>query len=355
MYENEREDEIGGRYTFHKDDYSGGDLAHNETRVTASRLDVGTAQRVPKAKSEAALGVPPHHQRQRLSGPGVQVKRKYDPYHSRSHRASGATTPRVRVEERGDDDWLAHAGRAASGIIQEQKGTSFLSVRTAVHIGGQGQEFSDDEDEDEGYEEMAALSAMSRSRSGFAADDEMSPVSTRTSRWGSRYGSRRTSRRGSVVGFGAGVRTPRGYEGRSVQEGEEVVLPMAPDFVDEEGESSADGDDEEGMLGGRFSSLGGIVDKIIGTNFFHADPGLETSASESEAEYPSSTVSAPPDTETDVQARKRIEMENARRKGEKERLRAAQQRSLGGKVGGEEGAGWEDARWFLGRVREAWG
>lgn len=333
-------------------------MAQNETRVTASRLDVGAAQRVPKAKSEAALGVPPHQQRPRLSGPGVQVKRKYDPYHSphrsRSHRASGAATPRARGEEMEDNDWLAHAGRAAIGIIQEQKGTSFLSVRTAVHIGGQGQEFSDDED-DEGYEEMAALSAMSRSRSGFAADDEMSPVSTKTSRWGSRYGSRRTSRRGSVVGFGAGVRTPKGFEGRSMQEGPEVALPMAPDFVDEEGESSADGDDEEGTLGGRFSSLGGIVDKLIGTNFFHADSGLETSASESEAEFPSRTVSGGAETETDLEARKRMETENARRKGEKERLRAAQQRSLAGKVGEEEGAGWEDARWFLGRVREAWG
>lgn len=315
--------------------YGGG--VKDETRVAAPRLEIATGQ-VPKAKSEAALGVPTHQQR--LSGSGVQVKRKHNAYYSPGNRASGTTTPRVRIE----DDWLTRTGLAANSILQEQKGQSFITSRNSqTTLGLDTQDLTDDDD-DEGYEEMAAMSART-TRSGFA-DDELSPISTRASRWGSRYGSRRTSRRGSMVGFTSGSRTPLASTQPQHSDGRNnyfdpttLALPLEADFVDDDDSSV----DENSFSTSTFTSLGGLVDRLIGFNLFNVDEGRETST-ESEAEEPSETVD---------EARKRIGAEQKRRRVEKARLQDAQQRRFGG--GGEgDGAGWEDARWLFGRAREAW-
>lgn len=335
LYENDGE---GGRGYRHGYGYGRG--IEDETRVTGTRLEVASGQ-VPKAKSEAALGVPLHRQ-QRLSGPGVQLKRQCDAYHPPRNRTSGSTTPRVRIE----DDWLTRTGQAASSILQEQKGQSFIASRNSQSALALDTQDLTDDDEDEGYEEMAALSARSTTRSGFA-DDELSPVSTRASRWGSRYGSRRTSRRGSTVGF-SGSRTPlasaqpQNADGRaSYFDPNTLDLPIEPDFVDEEDGSSAD---EAGITASTFTSLGGLVDKLIGFNLFNVEEGRET-GTESEGDGD--------EGETETEAKRRIEAEVRRRREEKERLRDAQQARW--TEGGDGEGGWqEDARWLFGRAREAW-
>lgn len=135
--------------------------------------------------------------------------------------------------------------------------------------------------------------------------------------------------------------------GGAGQEGyfDPVALPVEPDFMDEEGGSSTD-DEQRGLLSTRFSSLGGLVDRLIGIRLFDVDEGRETST-ESETEREG-------EGETEGEARKRIDAEVKRRREEKERLRDAQEKWRFGMGGDGEGAGWEDARWLFGRAREAW-
>jgi len=309
--------------------YFGG--VKDEQRVGGPRLEISSGQ-VPKAKSEAALGVP--RSQQRLAGHGVQLKRKKGGIYSPSVRTSGTNTPRVRVDAASEEDWLVRTGVATSNILQEQKGQSFLASRNSQPTLQLATQDLTDED-DEGYEEMAAISART-TRSQFA-DDELSPISTRASRWGSRYGSRaasrRTSRRGSQVQVGAGARTPTAMhqvDSRAIYDAE---LPVEADFED----SSAD----EGAAS-RFSSLGGIVDRIIGLNLFHVEEREET-GTESEVDGAG---------ETETEARQRRVAESGRRREEKERLQEAQQRSVRDGLTGN--SGWtEDAKWLMGVAKEA--
>lgn len=368
LYENDGSE---GQEDGHPHTHTGG--VHDETRPSGPRLEVSTG-RVPKAKSEAALGIPSHQTHHaRLAGHGVPVRRKYNPYHHpnpHSTRTSGTSTPRVRLHPSAPaaedaDDWLSRTAQGVHSALAEQKGQSFIQSRNsrsglALDTAHHGSLSSEDDDDDEGYEELAAQSA----RSGFAADDEWSPLSTRASRWGSRYGSRRGSRRGSVVGFSSthvvsGSRTPLA-SARMREEGRSggyfdlppAGLPVEPEFLDAEDSSADEG---VGVVGARLTSLGGLVDRLIGFPLFQVEEGRET-GTESEADDLSGMdgIGGGAGTEeTEVEARRRIGAENARREGEKERLRDAQRRRFR-EGGAGEGGGWEDARWLFGRAREAW-
>ena len=304
--------------------YAGGILG--EGGATVGR---DAASGMPKAKSDAALLA----QRTRLAAKEKQTRTQRQSQHGRS-LTGGTTTPKLRRPRKADDDWLTRTGAAANAILQESKGQSWLASRPSAATLTQLQDTTDEEDE--GYEEMAAQST----RTSRLADDELSPVSTKASRWGSRYGSRtasrRTSRRGS---FNTGTRTPlaiAGQDGAADYFAEDTMSPIEPDFVntDEEGESQDDAAVAR-FVQNRSFGLGGLVDRVMNFNIFKVEEREELT--EEEVEQAS---------ETEEQAKARMAAERERKREEKEKLvnRSAAQEGEGDEEG--EG-GWSDAAWLL--------
>ncbi|KAK3064511.1 hypothetical protein LTR53_018469, partial [Teratosphaeriaceae sp. CCFEE 6253] len=196
------------------------------------RAEMGSGQ-VPKAKSEAALA---YHQR--LSGNGVPLRKRQ--YEGRSK--TGTNTPRAKPAARyvDDEDWLARTRAATHEILQEAKGQSWIASRDSstslLHL-----ESEDDDAYDDGYEEMAALSA---SQARLAAPTgALSPSAARVkspawgSRYGSRSGSRRTSRRGSFTGSRTPLAAPLALDMTSLFVEEPLATPIEPDFVNAEPEA----------------------------------------------------------------------------------------------------------------------
>lgn len=234
------------------------------------RVDLGPRERagvgsgvIPKAKSEAALLV----YRRGLSGPGVPLRR--------TRRDSGVRdrdlTPKARPPRYSqDDNWLTRAGAATSSQVQESKGQSWLASRDSSTALNRD---STDDDDDDNYEELAASTA-STVRLQFA-DDELSPYSTRTSRWGSRYGSRTGSRRTSRAGSMTAFHTPMAgaiaetFTGSYFAE-EPRALVEEPDFVDPEEESEPE-TELETLTRNQSFGLGGIVDRLMGFNLWKVE------------------------------------------------------------------------------------
>ena len=292
------------------------------------RVDVGSGQ-IPKAKSEAALLV-----QQRLSGQGVPLKKRQ---HARS-KTGGTNTPRARSKAKtAEDDWLTRTGAATNALLQESKGQSWLTSRqssTSLTVP------DSDDDEDDQYEEMAALSA-STARIQLPSG-EPSPVSIRHGKWGSRFGSRSVSRRTSRRGSATGSRTPlAGIVSQDVIAGyfdnESLAIPAEPDFVDAEDE--IDGHDEAEvarLTKDRSYGLGGIVDRLMGFNMFSVPEHEETTDTEGERE-----------NETETEAQQRREAEAKRKRDEKDKLVAPQAPRSAGEGGGQAEGGWQDAAWLL--------
>ena len=255
------------------------------------RVEVGSGQ-IPKAKSEAALLV----QRNILASQGVRWKKQkqqqqQQQQHARS-RTGGSNTPRVKIQTKAkeveDDDWLTRTGAATNALLQESKGQSWIASRESSTSLTHLQDTTDEED-DEGYEEMAALSARGGKREG--ADEELSPVSTRVSRWGSRYGSRtgsrQTSRRGSLT-LTTGSRTPLTLPGGHDGVGEyfdvdsPAVQAMEPNFVDAEEESESHDEAAVARLTeSRSFGLGNLVDRLMNFNLFKVEEKEESTEDES--------------------------------------------------------------------------
>ena len=308
---------------------------------------VRTDGQIPKAKSEAAL------QRHRLAGHGVPLKRRSQqhPPHQQRSRTGGTNTPRVKGRLKPvEDDWLTRTGAAASAILQESKGQSWHSSR-ASSAALAGLQDSSTDDNDEGYEELAALSASTTLRLQLA-DDEMSPTSTRASRWGSRYGSRTASRRTSRRGSVTGSRTPLAPSGgQDIIPGffneDPLALPNEPDFVDADEENE---DEDEAAVArlaeNRSFGLGGLVDRLMGFSLFKVEEREESTEDEEQ-----------PEKETEEQARDRMAAENRRKREEKEKLVALRETSDEGGAGpegdGEAEGGWSDAAWLLGVASKA--
>jgi hypothetical protein len=309
-------------------EYAG--VVRESTGGTSVEISSG---RVPKAKSEAALLI----QRNRMVQQGID-SRKQSRHHSRRGTGNGgSTTPRATPRVKGaEDDWVTRTGATANAILQESKGQSWLSTRPSATSFAQMQDSTDDDDE--GYEEMAALSTSTTR----LADDELTPVNTRTGGWGSRYGSRsgsrRTSRRGSLT---AGSRTPlaplKTLNGSEEFFEEYSPSPVEPDFVDSEEE--LDSQDEAAMARiteGNSFGLGGMVDRLMNFNLFKVEEKEETTDDEGGIIGP----------ETEEQATLRRAAEAKRKKEAKENLAARRANAEAGRAEQGEG-GWSDAAWLL--------
>ena len=257
--------------------------------------------------------------------------------HSHGRSSTGGTnTPRKKSKRvTVEDDWLTRTGATANAMLQESKGQSWLTSRQSGTSLTQLQDTTDEEDE--GYEEMAALSA-----SQHLVAEELSPVSTRPSRWGSRYGSRtasrRTSRRGSVS-LTTGSRTPlatTGQDGATDYFGEDTISPVEPDFVDEDEESEKHDEAAIAHLAeNRSFGLGGLVDQLMNFNLFKVEEKEELT--EDEVGHIS---------ETEEEAKVRMASEAKRKRAEKERLANPTIPHEGDDGDAQKGA-WSDAAWLL--------
>ncbi|KXT06766.1 hypothetical protein AC578_7223 [Pseudocercospora eumusae] len=312
--------------------------AFNQNR---GRTEYGSGQ-IPKAKSEAAITAQQRAEMaaQRLAGPGVPVSKRYR-YSSSRGRRSGHATPRPAES----DTWLTHTGSTASMIVREDKGQSWLSSReSATALAPASSE--DDDDDDDRYEEMAALSSTTN-RLRLAQYDGGSPVSQRTSRWGSRYGSRPASRKTSRLASPVGSRTPRRSEQGGYFDYPITPLPTEPGFISPEEKRGQDEDPEEALdiekLSGENSyGLGNLVDRIMHFNLFSVTEHVDTTDDEN-------AYAAAVENETPEESRKRMEAEAKRKKEEKDRLTAQAPTAPpgdGSKTQGEV-SGWQDASWLL--------
>jgi hypothetical protein len=289
---------------------------------------VGSGQ-ITKAKSEAALLARP-----RPSGQNVPVKKRQN--HGRSK--TGTNTPRGKSRQADDDDWLARTRATTHGIVQEAKGQSWLASRdsstTLTHLE------SDDDMIDEGYEELAALSAQ-QARFGSGS---VSPAAERVKSpaWGSRYGSRPasrgTSRRGSVTGLRTPLAMPGGQDViRSYFNEDPLAAPLEADFVIAEPDESEDGDDEDEVArlsDQRGHGVGGIVDRLMNFNLFSVQESGETTTDEETSQ------------ETEDLRTSRVGSEAKRKQEEKDRMTRPPAPPEDRSQALEEGA-WQDAAWLL--------
>ncbi|KAF2722461.1 hypothetical protein K431DRAFT_44590 [Polychaeton citri CBS 116435] len=303
-----------------------------------TRVDVGSGQ-IPKAKSDAAM------YQQRLKGKGVSLKKRV-----LIRPTSGTVTPRPKHQGNpAEEDWLTRTGAATSALLQESKGQSWLaSSQSTTSIDN----LSADEDDDDQYEEMAALSASTAKlqyasgpgspvqfRSGM-----LSPVQQRRSTWGSRYGSRSASRRASRRSSFNGSRTPlASSHNADVIAGyfdeEPLAFPDGPDFVDtDEGNSEQDEAEVKRLTKDRSFGLGSLVDRLMGLDLFNVDESEEASDQESRSSA--------------SKAEARDEAKTAQQQQQQQRLRpnlAAIERTDGkeGVAEGEQPAAWSDAAWLM--------
>jgi hypothetical protein len=261
-----------------------------------------------KAKSEAALALG-HQSQPRLSGQGVQLSQKrVGPPRSKT---ATATTPRIRSRIRlgasADEDWLTHATATTSALLKESRGQSWLSSQdspAALALPSS----DEDEEDDEGYEELAATAHLSSPHSTRA----VSPSSPRAYRWGSRFGSRSASRRPSRRGSLTNLRTPLAtsnlegatsyfdaYTGSDQRD-------AGPDYIAEESEDdtlagATDDKNDEAELTKLVQNpaigFGGIFERIAGLGWFAGgdseDSGIETDLDQAE-ERPKARALPPP-------------------------------------------------------------
>lgn len=290
---------------------------------------------MPKAKSEAALLA----HRQKIAREGAQGRREQRLRHHsrRSTGTGGSMTPPAKTRSKGlEDDWISRTGAAANAIVQESKGQSWLSSRPSSSSFSHRQDTTDEEDDD-GYEELAALSTSTSTTILQHADDELTPIHTRSGGWGSRYGSRagsrRTSRRGSFTNSRAALAPFTTVDKSGASMDEFSAIAIEPDFVDADEESSQD--EISGSADGKSFGFGGVVDRLMNFNLFKVEEREETTDDEF------GHVS-----ETDAEAAKRMAAENRRKRDEKSKLLERERLGNGqGAASAEDG--WSDAAWLL--------
>lgn len=289
------------------------------------RVDVGSGQ-IPKAKSEAALLV--HH---RLSGEGVPLKKKKHHVHSRT----GTISPVARRKPKDtEDDWLTRTRASTNALLQEAKGQSWLASRDSstslAHL--------DSDDDDEGYEEMAAMSASNANLQPLDSTSSAVAPRVKSPMWGSRYGSRsasrRTSRRGSRTDFHTPLAWPSGHDGSADYFDEDALaVPTEPDFVDPDEGDGADESEVAKLTDERSFGLGGIVDRLMGFNLFNVEEREETTDDEADK-----------GNDTEHEAKGRAATEAKRKLEEKERLTSPPAPTADAEQGD---GGWQDAAWLL--------
>lgn len=289
---------------------------------------------IPKAKSEAALFVRQPHL------PGHAVSRKPQ---TNIRSKTGTNTPRARSGPRqaDDADWLSRTRATTHEILQEAKGQSWLASRDSSTSLTHLESDDDDADIDDGYEEMAALSA-SQARSGTA----LGPTSARIrspawgSRYGSRSGSRRTSRRGSVTS----QRTPLAMTTAQPEGGDyfncsSLVAPVQVEFDDpeEEGTQETDPEREVARLSKTGSyGVGGIVDRLMNFNLFSVSEHEEATTDDEHRA-----------NRTDDETKERHAAEAKRAYEKAERRPAVPPAPSGNDQDGDQARWQDDAAWLL--------
>lgn len=263
-----------------------------------------------------------------------------------------------------EDDWLLRTGSLLTHGARESKGQAWLVSRASSTSLTNQKNDSDSEDEEKREQEERILGLIGRRReSGIDADDEFSPVTTRSfivhSRSGSRYnsvfnsraasrvvsraGSRNHSRRGSKVGLAL---TPSSkIAGGEEEEGYfDAVGPAQfakPDFVGLGEEDEAEDEEakaiEDEILVRRLAKtgLGTWVEKLLGWSLFEVEESGETEDEEQE------------DTETEesFERHKQEERQHWRETLEKEAADQGVSIPPPPKSGDE--GGWGDAAWLL--------
>jgi hypothetical protein len=264
----------------------------------------------------------------------------------RMHGKDDVSIHSLSAADRNDSDWLLRAGALMSSSSRESKGQTWLVSRaSSTSLTAQA-----DQDEEalerEFSKERQWASRRGSGAGGYGdADDEFSPVTTRTSFGGgsrpaSRFGSRPQSRTQSRRGSRANLFTPmttieKDREGYF--DAEEGFL-AEPDFVDvheDVYDSEQAADDEivikrlakNGTLG-----LGVWVEKLMGWSLFAVEEdGDET------------------DLETNDQTTDNSEISSRSRLTDRRVLDGSYDASLNEKLPpprAEEG-GWQDAAWLL--------
>lgn len=323
-YEVGNEEEYGGDDEENRYAYA----APARSSLEGFRAEMGSGQ-IPKAKSESVL----LQRQQRLAGQGVPLGARN---RRTGSRRSGNATPRNELGP-ASDDWLTHTGAMASALVQEGKGQTWLVNRATSTAPVPESETDEDDDQ---YEEMAALSA-STAKLQLASFDGGSPVSTRVSRWGSRYGSRSASRRTSRIASPVGTRTPRRADAPGYFDDYQLELTVErPGFLspDERRDDFQEQMEIEKLGESNSFGLGNFVDRIMNFNLFKGEEGQETTDDE--------TANA---DETPEDAERRREAEMKRRREEKEKLVSQPPPApLGGaNEAPGDGGGWKDAAWLL--------
>jgi len=248
--------------------------------------------------------------------------------------------------ERNDSDWLLRAGAMISSSARESKGQAWLISRaSSTSLTAQ----RDEEDEELAREREVSSRRVSRRGSGvgsFDADDEFSPVTTRSFSFGlptgtgsrplSRFPSRVNSRRGSM----AQLFTPLNMEREGYfdhRDFAQEVFTAEPDFVDVEEEVYENTDEarEDDAVVRKLAStssngLGGWVERMLGWSLFAVDEDGE-------------------ETETDTLDEKAEDSEIS--SGTSRRTIYGGTESLAADVmpplRDEEAGGWQDAAWLL--------
>lgn len=239
-------------------------------RESPEGLDYGRGEdgRMPKAKSEATLAL-----KTRLTGNHpARPERKggvRSPTLPRRSRTHGYNTPRSR-SRLNDESWLSHATSTTHTLLQESKGHTWRSSSSLLDTN------VSDDDEDEGYEELAALSTL---------QGPQSPASERAQhRWGSRFGSRNASRRTSRRGSMTNLRTPLATADSAGGYFDALEPAEEASFADDEQAPSADEAELARLAKGGRSGIGGFVDRIANFSLFDVaeseESGVESSRGE---------------------------------------------------------------------------
>ncbi|KAK8177188.1 hypothetical protein IWX90DRAFT_447231 [Phyllosticta citrichinensis] len=296
------------------------------TAMTKAKSDVTLDTNLPQSGR--------HHSRSKSSTFALSTRKPPTPKHHQHREAS-------------DDGWLYRAGLAIASETRESKGQSWLSRRESSTSLVRQAEASDSDDDNAAMGPCSGL--HSRTQSAMFADDEFSPV---TPRFGSRQHSRRGSRVAGMSMTPRGSRTPIGALSRRSSadylDDADDAVPMEPDFVDDEGSSIAEDDEEVARLAReRGFGLGGWMDKLMGWTLFSVDEdGEETTDDDDDDDNESDDLTGGDDTQ------RRREMEVKRRRDEWARIEAASRAAKEKKLEElpeprDSEGGWQDAAWLL--------
>ncbi|CAG8949504.1 hypothetical protein HYFRA_00007734 [Hymenoscyphus fraxineus] len=250
-------------------------LSRSSSRVS---LRKPTRISIPKSRSSVYL-LPSKQARSTPTTPGGAKLRKL------AFRDDSSINP-FSENDRNDSDWLLRAGATMSTSARESKGQTWLVSRASSTSLTAQDEDDEEVEKKEWVRERARRSRRGSGAGAFDADDEFSPVTTR-SRPLSRYSSRGNSRRGSK----AHLFTPKamiamekeGYFNYKDREDDDDFI-AEPDFVDVEDEgieaeeqARIDEAVVRKLARANSAGLGGWMENLLGWSLFAVEEdGEET-------------------------------------------------------------------------------